>query len=158
MRAHQAGASVQLRALQSGFSASTQIFRWNCCSRSLGQVTLQQRHSQAMTAVQPWLHCGRSSFLRGLQAHYEIWKYCQSTSKVQAQLPQNLRVRHIKLQGSDLMLEIVQASLDLASAGVDGGCQESSEVDFAAFARGPITDSLGLQRGTNHGVHKPIRG
>ena len=26
--------------------------------------------------------------------HYEIWKYCQTTSKVQAQVPQILRVSH----------------------------------------------------------------
>ncbi len=32
-------------------------------------------------------------------AHHEILKYCQSTSKVHAEVPQNLRVRHEDLQG-----------------------------------------------------------
>ena len=51
-------------------------------------------------------------------AHHEIWKYCQSTSRVQAQVLENLRVRHRK--ATTRMLQFpTKAALGLC--GGDGG-------------------------------------
>ncbi len=44
-----------------------------------------------------------SELLMAREQHYEFWEYCQSTSKLQAQVLQNLRVSeaaHREMRGS----------------------------------------------------------
>ena len=69
----------------------TQKARRVCCMH--GRLSLATVNNVSETNVRPCLGRGRMQGTCRMPAwHYEIWKYCQSTSRLQAKVLQNLRV------------------------------------------------------------------